>query len=73
MAEFIVPTTERVNIHKFQFAKYIRVQKSGAVNMMKVDRVAMLAGLRVQTVINIQRAYDQLTQKFPETYNELTT
>ncbi|MAH46016.1 hypothetical protein CMI37_09300 [Candidatus Pacearchaeota archaeon] len=53
-------------ITKEQFAKFVRVQKSGVTNMFDVVTVSRLSGLQRKTIVKIMETYNELSIKYPD-------
>lgn len=53
-----------MNISKEEFGRYVKVQKSGRVNMFDVKNVEILSCLSKDKIIYIMDNYEELSNEF---------
>ena len=54
----------KLEITEEQFESYVRVQKSGVINMFDLRNVTALTGLNREQCLEIMNNYDKLSKKY---------
>lgn len=62
--------TPAVNITKEQFLTYERTRMEGKVNMLDLDAVCPLTGLKLEDIKAIQQNFQVLNQKFNKSWRD---